>query len=98
MRDACSNGEVQRRHVRIYGFVQGVGFRFAVERAASSRAVSGWVRNRSDGAVEAVFEGEPQDVEALVDFCRRGPRGADVERVEVADESPEGLAGFRVAG
>jgi acylphosphatase len=89
---------VQRRHVRIYGFVQGVGFRFAVERAASSRAVSGWVRNRSDGAVEAVFEGEPQDVEALVDFCRRGPRGADVERVEVDEESPEGLAGFSVAG
>ena len=89
---------VQRRHVRIYGFVQGVGFRFAVERAASSRAVSGWVRNRGDGAVEAVFEGEPQDVEALVDFCRRGPRGAEVERVEVEEESPEGLAGFRVAG
>ena len=78
--------------------MQGVGFRFAVERAASSRQVSGWVRNRSDGAVEAVFEGEPQDVEALVDFCRRGPRGADVECVEVADESPEGLAGFRVGG
>jgi acylphosphatase len=89
---------VQRRHVRIYGFVQGVGFRFAVERAASSRQVSGWVRNRGDGAVEAVFEGERQDVEALVDFCRRGPRGADVERVEVEEESPEGLAGFRVAG
>jgi acylphosphatase len=89
---------VQRSHVRIYGFVQGVGFRFAVQRAASSRDVSGWVRNRGDGAVEAVFEGEPRDVEALVDFCRRGPRGADVERVEVEEESPEGLAGFRVAG
>jgi acylphosphatase len=84
--------------VCIYGFVQGVGFRFAVQRAASSRDVSGWVRNRPDGAVEAVFEGEPQDVEALVDFCRRGPRGADVERVEVEEESPEGLAGFRVGG
>ena len=78
--------------------MQGVGFRFAIERAASSRDVSGWVRNRCDGAVEAVFEGEPQDVEALVDFCRRGPRGADVERVEVDEESPEGLAGFSVAG
>jgi acylphosphatase len=89
---------VQRRHVHIYGFVQGIGFRFAVQRAASSRDVSGWVRNRADGAVEAVFEGEPRDVEALVDFCRRGPRGADVERVEVEEESPEGLAGFRVAG
>lgn len=78
--------------------MQGVGFRFAVERAASSRDVSGWVRNRADGAVEAVFEGEREDVEALVELCRRGPRGADVERVEVATESAEGLAGFRVAG
>jgi hypothetical protein len=47
---------------------------------------------------EAVFEGEPRDVDALVDFCRRGPRGADVERVEVEAELPEGLAGFRVTG
>lgn len=82
----------------VHGFVQGVGFRFAVERAAGSRGVSGWVRNRPDGTVEAVFEGEPDDVEALVGFCRRGPRGAEVERVDVAVESPEGLTGFRVAG
>jgi acylphosphatase len=88
---------VQRRHVLIYGFVQGVGFRFGVERAARSRSVAGWVRNRPDGAVEAVFEGEREDVEALVEFCRRGPRGAEVERVEVEAESAEGLAGFRVA-
>jgi acylphosphatase len=89
---------VRRTHILIYGFVQGVGFRFALQRAASSRGVSGWVRNRPDGAVEAVFEGEREDVEALVDFCRRGPRGAEVERVEVEEELPEGLAGFRVAG
>lgn len=89
---------MQRSHIFIYGFVQGVGFRFAVQRAASSYGVSGWVRNRPDGAVEAVFEGEPEDVEALVDFCRRGPRGAEVERVEIEEELPEGLAGFRVAG
>ena len=89
---------MRRSHILIYGFVQGVGFRFAVQRAASSRGVSGWVRNRPDGAVEAVFEGEPVDVEALVDFCRRGPRGAEVERVEVEEELPEGLGGFRVAG
>jgi acylphosphatase len=82
----------------IYGFVQGVGFRYAVERAAQSRGVSGWVRNRPDGAVEAVFEGEPEDVESLVDFCRRGPRGAHVERVDVMAESAEGLSGFRVSG
>jgi acylphosphatase len=89
---------VERRHVVISGFVQGVGFRFAVERGATSRGVSGWVRNRPDGAVEAVFEGEPDDVEALVAFCRQGPRGADVERVDVRSESPEGLAGFHVSG
>ena len=82
----------------VRGIVQGVGFRYAVQRAAGSRGVAGWVRNRPDGAVEAVFEGEPEDVEALVDFCRRGPRGAEVERVDVAVESAEGLAGFRIAG
>ncbi len=82
----------------VYGFVQGVGFRFAVEREARSRGVAGWVRNRSDGTVEAVFEGELEDVESLVAFCRRGPRGAEVDRVDVASESPEGLVGFRVTG
>jgi acylphosphatase len=89
---------MDRRHVLVHGFVQGVGFRFAVERAAGTRGVAGWVRNRPDGTVEAVFEGHPEDVEALVDFCRRGPRGSEVERVDVEAESPEGLAGFRVAG
>ena len=80
----------------VYGFVQGVGFRFALERAARSRGVSGWVRNRPDGTVEAVFEGAEEDVEALVAFCREGPRGAEVERVEVAEESPEGLTAFQI--
>lgn len=89
---------MERRHVVVYGFVQGVGFRFSVERAAKTRRVAGWVRNRPDGAVEAVFEGTPEDVEALVVFCRRGPRGAEVEHVDVEAESAEGLAGFRVAG
>lgn len=88
---------MERRHVLIYGFVQGVGFRFAVEREALARGVSGWVSNHPDGTVEAVFEGEPEDVESLVDFCRRGPRGAAVERVDVKADSPEGLTGFRVS-
>lgn len=88
--------EIERKHITVYGFVQGVGFRFAVERAARTRRVAGWVRNRPDGTVEAVLEGDPDDVEAVVDFCRRGPRGSDVERVDVVAESPEGLAGFRV--
>jgi acylphosphatase len=89
-------GDVERRRVVVHGFVQGVGFRFSVARAAESRGVAGWVRNRPDGAVEAVFEGEREDVDALVEACRRGPRGAAVESVEVAAESPEGLAGFRI--
>jgi acylphosphatase len=89
---------VERKRIVVHGFVQGVGFRFAVERVANSRGVSGWVRNCSDGTVEAVFEGEREEVEALVDFCRRGPRGAQVARIDVAAESAEGLAGFRVTG
>jgi acylphosphatase len=88
--------ELQRRHVIVYGFVQGVGFRFAVQRAARSRGVAGWVRNRPDGTVEAVFEGVPGDVESLVEACRDGPRGAEVERVEVEAESPEGLCAFEI--
>ena len=89
---------MERRHVVVHGFVQGVGFRFAVERAASLRGVAGWVKNRADGTVEAVFEGELSDVEALVDLCRRGPRGAEVRHVDVANQSAEGLAGFHVTG
>jgi acylphosphatase len=89
---------VERRRVVVHGYVQGVGFRYAVQRAADSRGVAGWVRNRPDRTVEAVFEGEPDDVEALVDLCRKGPRGAVVERVEVEGESAEGLGGFRVVG
>jgi acylphosphatase len=67
-----------------------------VRRLAQQHRVSGWVANRWDGTVEAVFEGEPDAVERLVAFCREGPRGAQVESVEVSDEHPEGLSGFTV--
>jgi len=77
-------------------FVQGVGFRFSIARAAESRSVTGWVHNRWDGTVEAVFEGERQPVESLVRFCREGPRGATVTTVEVFEEEPEGLAHFEL--
>ena len=85
-----------RKRVVVHGRVQGVFFRDSARREAQSRGLSGWVTNRPDGAVEAVFEGEPEAVEALVDFCRRGPRGADVNRVEEFDEEPEELSGFEV--
>jgi len=80
----------------IHGRVQGVFFRDSAQRQASSRGVAGWICNRSDGAVEAVFEGEPDAVRALVEFCERGPRGADVDRVETTEEEPEGLSAFQV--
>jgi len=85
-----------RRRVVVHGQVQGVFFRGTTRRMASSRGVAGWVHNRPDGAVEAVFEGDPDAVEAMVAFCREGPRGAGVDRVEVSDEQPEGLTGFEV--
>ena len=85
-----------RRRLVVHGRVQGVGFRYSVARAAQSRGVAGWVANRADGTVEAVFEGELEAVESLVRFCCEGPRGAVVDRVEVDDEPPEGLRGFAV--
>jgi acylphosphatase len=85
-----------RRRVVVHGRVQGVFFRDTLRRKASSRGVTGWVCNRDDGAVEAVFEGPADAVESIVAFCREGPRGAEVERVETFDEEPEGLTGFAV--
>jgi acylphosphatase len=88
---------VVRKRVIVHGRVQGVFFRDTTRRMAQSRDVSGWVRNNPDGTVEAGFEGSADAVEAMVEFAREGPRGAQVERVEVIDEEPEGLTGFRVA-
>ena len=85
-----------RRRVVVHGRVQGVFFRDTVRRMAHSRGVSGWVRNRADGAVEAVFEGDADAVESMQRFCRHGPERAAVERVEELDEQPEGLEGFRI--
>ena len=85
-----------RKRVVVHGRVQGVFFRDTVRCHARQRGVSGWVRNNRDGTVEAAFEGEADAVEELVEFSRRGPRGAAVERVEVHDEEPEGLTGFDV--
>ena len=74
-----------RRRLIVHGRVQGVGFRWAIARPAESRGVSGWAVNRADGTVEAVLEGEPDAVESVVRLSREGPRGAQVERVEVAE-------------
>jgi len=85
-----------RRHVTVHGRVQGVFFRDSLRRLAEREGVAGWARNSADGTLEAVLEGEPDAVERLVDYCRLGPPHASVERVEVAEEPPEGLAGFRI--
>jgi acylphosphatase len=85
-----------RRRVIVRGRVQGVWFRGSTEAQAQAAGVCGWVRNRPDGSVEAAFEGAADCVEALVAFCRRGPRHARVVSVELFDEAPEGLRGFRV--
>ena len=78
------------------GRVQGVGFRDACRRHAQRFGVDGWVANRADGTVEAVFEGEPAAVEELVRWCRSGPPHARVESLEVNDEPPSGEHGFAV--
>jgi len=88
--------EVVRKHVVVRGRVQGVFFRDSTRERARDEGVAGWVANRGDGAVEAVFEGSAQDVERMVEFCRSGPSSADVDDVEASDEPAEGLEGFQV--
>lgn len=86
-----------RRRLVVHGVVQGVGYRWTCAGEAQALGLAGWVRNRPDGTVEAVVEGEPAAVQALVAWARRGPRHAAVERVEVTEEPEEGLRGFRIA-
>jgi acylphosphatase len=88
---------VIRRRAVVHGLVQGVGFRYACARQAEALGVAGWVRNRPDDTVEAVVQGEPGAVEDMVTWLRQGPRHARVSKVDVVDEEPEHLAGFRVA-
>ena len=73
------------KHLRISGRVQGVGFRFSMAEEAERLGVTGWVRNRRDGTVEAVVHGAPDAVAALLAWTRRGPRGAHVTEVQVAE-------------
>lgn len=80
----------------IEGRVQGVWFRETCRRQAGQWEVAGWIRNRPDGRVEAVFEGDPAAVNALVEWCRSGPPRAEVTDVEVATEPVVGEAGFAV--
>ena len=85
-----------RRRVIVSGRVQGVFFRDTCRRQADAAGVAGWVANRSDGRVEAVFEGNPRAVQQLVAWCGTGPPRAQVDDVEVVDEEPQSLTGFAV--
>lgn len=89
-------GAVIRRRVVAHGRVQGVFFRDTCRRQASAHRVSGWVINREDGAVEAVFEGEPSSVRAMIVWARSGPAQAYVTKLEIIDEEPRGERGFSV--
>ena len=83
------------KHLTISGRVQGVGFRFSLAEQARRRGVTGWVRNRRDGTVEAVLDGAPEAVETVLGWARRGPRGASVTGVSV-DETAGEFARFEL--
>jgi len=87
---------VKRVRVRVRGRVQGVFFRAETRARAESLGIAGFVRNDFDGSVEAVFEGPDERVDSLVDWCRRGPSGAQVDEVETLDEEPLGEVGFQL--
>jgi len=85
-----------RRHAIVNGHVQGVFFRDATRRQALASGVGGWIRNRPDGTVEAVLEGPPAAVQQMLQFMQSGPPDAQVERLQVSDEEPEGLSSFEI--
>ena len=87
---------MKRAYVRIYGRVQGVWFRANTKEMADKLGLKGWVRNMPDGSVEAVFEGDDENVEKAIEWCHRGPPLARVDRVEVEYEEPQGETEFRI--
>lgn len=89
-------GDVRTVRVRISGRVQGVGYRYWTERVAAEIGLSGWVRNRRDGTVEAVFSGLPDDVAEMIERCRDGPSAAQVAAIDVNDGESEPAPGFEM--
>jgi acylphosphatase len=85
-----------RKRVAVHGRVQGVWFRESARRRATELGLAGWVRNRSDGAVEAEIEGDEEAVGMLVAWFGHGPSGARVERLDVDQREPRGESGFTV--
>jgi acylphosphatase len=89
---------MRRVRVVVSGRVQGVFFRASCATEARARGLGGWVRNLPGGGLEATFEGPEDDVESMIEWCRRGPPAARVDDLGVTDETPEGDRSFRVAG
>ena len=87
---------MKRVHVRIYGRVQGVFFRANTKEMAERLGINGWVRNVPDGSVEAVFEGEGEAIQKMIEWCHHGPPMARVDKVEIKEEEPQGENGFRI--
>ncbi len=83
-----------RRRVLVHGRVQGVFYRATLKERATERGVTGWARNLSGGRVEAVFEGPPEEIDSLIEWCRTGPGMAEVTGVEIHNEEPLGESGF----
>ncbi len=90
--------QLRAAHVVVHGIVQGVGFRFYTEDAATRYGINGWVRNLPSGAVEARLEGSPDRVERMIEWLRHGPSSASVSTIEVEDAAPQGLRGFSITG
>lgn len=82
------------RHLQITGRVQGVGFRYSMQQQAARLGVNGWVRNRRDGSVEALVQGNDQAIAAITEWARRGPPGAQVASVSVSEAAPETATSF----
>lgn len=87
-----------RQRIVVHGRVQAVGYRYGARIEAQRLGVAGWIRNRSDGAVEAEIEGEAQSVDAMLAWLDDGPPGADVTSISTADVEPTGERGFRITG
>ena len=88
-----SRSERRRIRARVSGRVQGVFFRQSARESAASLGLSGWIRNLPDGQVELEAEGDSASVQRFIDWCRRGPKMAEVEAVEITEQAPRGEAG-----
>lgn len=84
------NNTIVRAHIFISGFVQGVFFRFKIKELAYSKNIVGFVKNLEDGRVEGLFEGSKKEIDEMIEFCKKGPPGADVKKVEVYWEDYSG--------